>query len=113
MPYIHTRTNTEISEEKELRIKERLGEAIKVLGKSEDWLMLDFNEKCHLYFAGNNEEKIAYIDIKIYGHGTSESFNNMTNEVTKIISEELDIQPNRIYISYSEYDNWGWNGANF
>ncbi len=113
MPYIHTRTNTEIGKEKELRIKTRLGEAIKLLNKSEDWLMLDFTEKCNMYFAGSDSEKIAYINIKVYGKGNRESFNNMTQEVTNIISEELNINSNHIYISYGEYENWGWKGSNF
>ncbi len=113
MPYIHTRTNTEINKDKEIRIKERLGEAIRLLGKSEDWLMLDFSENCHMYYAGDDNNRIAYIDIKIYGKGNREAFNNMTKEVTDIISSELDIRPDHIYISYGEYENWGWNGNNF
>ncbi|MDE5888997.1 MAG: hypothetical protein K2H20_03155 [Bacilli bacterium] len=113
MPYIHTRTNTEISKEKELRIKTRLGEAIRLLGKSEDWLMLDFSENCHMYYAGNDSERIAYVDIKVYGKGRREAFNSMTQEVTNIISEELEVMPDHIYVSYGEYENWGWNGNNF
>lgn len=113
MPYIHTRTNIEISKEKELVIKTRLGEAIRLLNKSEDWLMVDFSENCHMYFAGNDSENIAYVDIKIYGKGSKDSFNEMTKVVTDVISSELDIMPNHIYVSYGEYENWGWNGNNF
>lgn len=113
MPYIHTRTNTKISKEQEVKIKSRLGTAISLLNKSEEWLMVDFSDSCHMYFSGSEKENVAYIDIKIYGKGNRESYNNMTKEVTNIISEELDILPNCIYISYSEYENWGWNGSNF
>ena len=51
MPYIQTRTNCGIDKEKEIRIKERLGEAIRILGKSEDWLMVEFVPNCNLFFA--------------------------------------------------------------
>lgn len=113
MPYIQTRTNVKIDKEKELRIKERLGRAISLLGKSEDWLMLEFVPECNMYFGGDSNRLIAYVDIKIYGHGTRESFNNMTREVTKILNEELGIDSNNIYVSYGEFDNWGFNGVNF
>lgn len=113
MPYIRTRTNTEITKDKEIIIKERLGEAIRLLGKSEDWLMLDFDSNCKMYFAGNENELMAYVDVKIYGHKSNDEFNNMTREITDIISSELLIMPDHIYVSYGEYDNWGWNGSNF
>lgn len=113
MPYIHTRTNIEISKDKELRIKERLGKAIQLLGKSEDWLMVDFTDQCHMYFAGNVNDAIAYVDIKIYGKGNSENYNAMTGEVTNILSSELNIKPEHIYVSYGEYEYWGYNGSNF
>lgn len=113
MPYIQTRTNVKIDKEKEIRIKEELGRAITLLGKSEDWLMIEFVPECNMYFQGDNDKLIAYVDIKIYGHGTRESFNQMTREVTRILNMELGIDPGNIYVSYGEYDNWGWNGANF
>lgn len=113
MPYIRTRTNTEITKEKELQIKSRLGEAIRLLGKSENWLMLDFDSNCNMYYGGKSNELMAYVDIKIYGHSNRAAFDNMTREVTNIIASELSIKPDHIYISYVEYENWGWNGSNF
>ena len=35
MPFINTNTNVEISKEKELALKSKLGKAIEILGKSE------------------------------------------------------------------------------
>lgn len=113
MPYIQTRTNVSISIEKEIRIKELLGEAIKILNKSEDWLMVEFVPDCKLYFGGDSSKSIAYVDIKVYGSGEKESFNLMTKKVTEILNRELGIMPEKIYVSYLEYSNWGYNGSNF
>ena len=111
MPYIQTRTNSKIDKEKELRIKERLGEAIRILGKSEDWLMLEFIPECNLYFRGGNEDLIAYVDVKLLGKSTE--YNTMTAAITEILNSELGILPDHIYVSYGEFANWGWNGSNF
>lgn len=51
MPFINTKTNIKISNEKEIAIKERLGQAIAVIpGKSESWLMVGFEDEYSLYF---------------------------------------------------------------
>ena len=80
MPYIQTRTNIKIDKEKEKAIKERLGEAIRILGKSEDWLMVEFVPECNLYFRGRNDELIAYVDVKLLGKSTE--YNTMTGAIT-------------------------------
>lgn len=113
MPYIQTRTNASIVKEKEIKIKERLGEAIQILGKSENWLMVEFIPECNMYFKGSNENLIAYVDVKLYGASSQENYNTMTMEISKILNEELGISKEHIYVSYGEYDNWGWNGNNF
>ena len=111
MPYIQTRTNCKIDKERELRIKERLGDAIRILGKSEDWLMVEFVPECNLYFKGNSDNLIAYVDVKIYGKSTE--YSKMTAAICQILNSELGIRNDHIYVSYGECANWGWNGSNF
>ena len=113
MPYIQTRTNTEINEEQRTKIKERLGEAIAILGKSESWLMVEFVPNCNLYFKGDNSNPIAYVEVKLFGRCDASAYNNMTREITNVLTETLSISSSNIYISYSEHSNWGWNGNNF
>ncbi len=113
MPYIQVRTNKELTREKEVAIKKRLGEAISILNKGESWLMVEFVDKCKLYFKGEDGDNYAYVDIKIYGSSSSESYRIFTAEVSKILTEEINILPSNIYISYGEFSNWGWNGSNF
>lgn len=113
MPYIKTRTNTQITNEQELNIKRRLGESIINLSKTESWLMVDFDPNCHLYFKGDSSQPNAYVEVKLFGKASAEAYNKMTNEITNILNEELSISPSNIYVSYFETDNWGWNGNNF
>lgn len=113
MPLITTRTNTQITKEKEEVLKAKLGKALSALGKSESWLMLDFKDNCRLWFKGSNDEKLAMVEVSLFGKAGSAAYNKMTAEVTDIISEELGIAPSNIYVKYEEVDNWGWNGNNF
>ena len=111
MPYIKTSTNLKISEDSLIRIKIKFGEAIKILNKTEDWLMLEFNDNANMFFRGNNNSSLAFIEVKVLGNVINS--NEMTKALTNIISEELNIHSNNIYIAYQGYSDWGYNGNNF
>lgn len=111
MPFIQTRTNVDVSPEKKESIKKRLGEAVSVIGKSESWLMTEIVQNCDMYFRGENTEPMAFVDVQLYGKG--DNYNEMTKKITEITNSELGINPDHIYVSYCEHDNWGWNGNNF
>lgn len=111
MPYIKTTTNVSIDEIKLANIKSKMGEAIRLMGKTEDWLMLSFEDNIKMFFKGNDQNPMAFIEVKVLG--SVNNSNEMTGELTNIISNELGIAPNNIYISYQGYSDWGYNGSNF
>lgn len=114
MPYIGTKTTVTITLEKEAVLKERLARALEAIpGKSENWLMCEFDDNCRLWLGGRNDEPAAFVQVKIYGKAHREAYDRMTGAVCKTLSEELNIPAERIYITYSEYTDWGWNGSNF
>ena len=59
MPYISTQISTSLSPDKETALKAKFGNAIKLLGKTESWLMLSFEDNCRLWFQGNQEKPCA------------------------------------------------------
>jgi phenylpyruvate tautomerase PptA (4-oxalocrotonate tautomerase family) len=114
MPCIQTKVSVKISKEKEQIIKSRLGKAIELIpGKSEEWLMLSFEDECHLYFKGNNPHGIAFVEVKLFGKASNEAYNKLTAAITDILNQELGINPSQIYVKYEEIAHWGWNGSNF
>lgn len=114
MPYIQTKVSVSVNAEQEKAVKTRMGEAISIIpGKSESWLMLDFEDNCRLYFKGSAELPSAFIEVKIYGRSSAEVYDRLTAELTEIISSELDIPAERIYVKYEEVSFWGYNGHNF
>lgn len=114
MPFIQTKTNLTITREKEEALKDRFGKAISCIpGKTENWLMLDFEDGRNLYFQGSGDRDLAILDVKLYGSAGREDYEKLTGELTKILQEELGIQPDGIYITYEEIREWGWNGGNF
>lgn len=113
MPYINTITNVRISNDNEENIKSKFGEAIKILGKSESWLMLNFVDNQRMYFQRDNSKPMAMIEVKLFGKASDNAYNNMTSTITDIVSKELNINSNQVYVKYEEVSHWGWNGSNF
>ena len=112
MPFINTKTNVAISKQKKIAIKQKLGQAISLIpGKSENWLMVGFEPECSLYFRGSDNEKIAFVEVKIYGGATKSAYDKLTSKITDILGEELGIE--QVYVKYEEVEVWGFNGSNF
>ena len=113
MPFIDSKITVSVSQEKREAIKAKLGRAISVLGKGESFLMVGFDDNYDLYFAGNHVEKGAYVAISLFGSASPDAYSKMSGEVCRILGEELGIPGDRIYVTYREVSDWGWNGRNF
>ena len=84
-----------------------------LIGKSENWLMVNFEDNCRLYFKGDNSEETAIVEVALFGKASDSQYDAMTSEITKVISETLGVNASRIYVKYQEVDHWGFNGFNF
>lgn len=114
MPYIETQVNIKITPEKEMSLKEKLGDAISIIsGKSEKWLMLNFKDEQRMYFHADNDMPICYCEVKIFGDADKTELETLTVKMCEIYKDELGIAPENTYIKYELVHNWGWNSANF
>ena len=113
MPFINIKTNAAVSADKEESIKTAMGQAITAIpGKSESWLMVGIEPEYKLWFKGTSDPA-AMVQVSIYGTADRSAKNKLTGKISEIIGNELGISPSRIYVSYTDIPDWGWNGANF
>ena len=114
MPFIETKTNVTVTKEAETKIKEALGKAISIIpGKSESWLMVAIEGDVPMYFRGDDSAPIAFVDVKTFGSASSDAYNRMTAELTKVYGDILGVSADHMYIRYYGSSDWGWNGSNF
>lgn len=114
MPFIETKTTAKITAEQESELRAELGKAIELIaGKSEEWLMLNFEDECRMAFRGTTAPDIAMVDVQILGKAKDSEFDKLTERICEIVNHVLNVPRNRIYVKYSEYDHWGYNGINF
>lgn len=114
MPYINSKVTVNLTEEKTEILKKELGSIISdIPGKSENYLMVGFEDNYSLYFQGKKLEYGAFIEVKIYGKSSKSALNEMTKDLCDLFKRELNIPGESIYVKYEEVENWGWNGSNF
>ena len=114
MPYIEVKTSAALTDAKCEAIKAGLGSAISAIpGKSESWLMVGIVPNCKMWFRGDDSADTAMVTVAVLGKVSAADSEKMTAEVTKVLEREAGLSPDRIYISYSEHDKWGWNSSNF
>ena len=113
MPFIDSKITVKLTEQQKETIKTRLGKAVSILHKGEGYLMVGFEDGYTLYFGGKKLEKGAYVSVSLFGSASSADYDAMTGEICKILSEELSIPGNAVYVTYHGLRDWGWNGGNF
>lgn len=114
MPYINFKTSLELTAEKKNELKSALGRAISTIpGKSESYLMVAIEDNIDLWLGGDNSQPTAMIEVKIFGHAKASDFSKLTGVLCELCGKLLNISPSRVYVTYAEVENWGWNGSNF
>ncbi len=113
MPMINSKITLSVPQEKRYVLKSEIGKAIAVMGKPESYLMLGFEDNYDLYFGGKKLEKGAFISVEVLGEVNAADSQKMSAKLCEIFQKELGIPGDKIYITYSGYKNWGWNGTNF
>ena len=113
MPFIDSKITVKITDEQKNQLTKRIGQALPIIEKPESFTMMGFADNYSLYFAGEKLEKGAFVSVQVFGEPKPEQTNEFTNEICKIFGEDLGIPADKIYINYTGFTQWGWNGENF
>ena len=111
MPYIAVTTSKVLSDDQKDDLKSAIGEKISLIpGKSEAQLMVDIDDSHTMYFAGE-KRKLAYIDVRCYGSTEFENKKALTEALFDAVEQHTGLHEDSIYLTYSEFSNWGTRGS--
>ena len=111
MPYIAVRTSCVLSQEQKDHLKSGLGECIALIpGKDESRLMVDIADGHTMYLAGVKRE-LAYVDVKCYRSADFESKKKFTEAVFELLEQVAGLAKDAVYLTCSEFENWGTLGS--
>jgi phenylpyruvate tautomerase PptA (4-oxalocrotonate tautomerase family) len=114
MPLLKIQTNAGIPEQQRVPLTERLSAALAgMLGKPERYVMVALEHNPDMLFAGNRDP-LAYLELKSIGLPAQRT-KEFSALLCDLVSRELDIPPDRVYIEFSDAPRamWGWNGGTF
>jgi phenylpyruvate tautomerase PptA (4-oxalocrotonate tautomerase family) len=112
MPVLTITTNSHVDSSKETLKKLSLCVA-EMLGKAENYVMVQIQHQSQILFAGN-DEPLAYVELKSIAL-PQEHTSELSSTLCSLISNEFNIPQNRIYIEFSDLQRhlFGWNGKTF
>ena len=110
MPYISINTAQELSAPQKEKIKVELGRLMSIIPtKTEAGLIIDFSDG-RTFYKGGIKVDGAFIDLRLYGKSEFEPKKQYTAEVFDLLSRELGIKKENMYLNIGEYEIWGSNG---
>ncbi|PCJ30911.1 MAG: hypothetical protein COA90_07700 [Gammaproteobacteria bacterium] len=111
MPYLNILTNQSIDDESSF-LKTTSKTLAQATGKAESYVMVALEAKASMSMAGS-EAPAAFLDYRALGLPADRTA--FSDVLCSLITEQLGIPGDRIYISMtdSERNNWGWNHRTF
>lgn len=114
MPMIVTHTTEVITEEKKAALTKALGEAITLLpGKTEAYLMLEFQGGMEMAFHGDTALPLAFVEVKLLGKSTKAAYEALTARICDVLLDILGVPTEGTYVKYEEIEHWGHDRHNF
>ena len=100
-----------LSDEQKDELKKTIGQKISLIpGKTEAALMVDISDNHTMYFAGE-KRKLAYVDVRCYGSTEFENKKALTEALFDAVELHTGLHDDSIYLTYSEFSNWGTRGT--
>ncbi|MDE0925525.1 MAG: phenylpyruvate tautomerase MIF-related protein [Methylophilaceae bacterium] len=111
MPYLNIKTNQEMSDVTAF-IKKASSAVSKASGKPESYVMISVDQQTPMSMGGS-DAPTALLDYRALG--LPDDRKAFSDALCSLISEDLSIAGDRIYISMTdaERQNWGWNHSTF
>ena len=110
MPYVAINTSLKLTEAQKEKIKTELGQLITIIpSKTEAVTMVDFSEGRTLYKAGVKIDG-AMIDLRLWRKAEIDNKKKFVDETFQLLSRELGLKPENMYMNISEFEEWGSGG---
>jgi phenylpyruvate tautomerase PptA (4-oxalocrotonate tautomerase family) len=113
MPFIDAKITLPADDATKEKLKAEFGKTMSLLGKSETYLMVGIEDNYDLWMGGKKLDKGAYVALSLLGNASSEDYAKVTAAICNILSSELSIPSDGVYVTYHPIKDWGWNGTNF
>lgn len=111
MPYVQIVTSKKMDSKQKEQVKAQLGKSIDVIpGKSEEVLMIGFNDGTDMYFQGAHKDNTAFVEVNLHGDAEEEQKSILINDICRIMDDAIGVPKEDLFISIPTYKYWGFQG---
>lgn len=114
MPYLSIQSNKALSPEQTQELLKNASQNVaEILGKPESYVMVSIPPAIPMSFAGSTDA-LAYLELKSIGLPETKT-SQLSETLCNLVSTAMDIDPQRIYIEFSDAPRkmWGWDKRTF
>ncbi len=111
MPYIRFELNQHLPEQDKISLAKKAAESVAVIpGKRADRTMVNVTTDCTFHFHGS-DRAIAFVEIRLFGQCEREQKTALAEQLAAVLSKELNISKDDIYMNMIEMSSWGKSGS--
>ena len=111
MPYLHVKVGKPLCEETVDALRRECEKLIFILpGKTSDNCMIQIEDDCKMYMKGE-KNACVFVDIRLYQASPEDKKLAFSAALAKYLQENLDIDPNLIYMNFLELPHWAAAGS--
>ena len=114
MPLLKLETTVVLTEDKRQALLASLSKTItETIGKPQQYVMVVAGQAA-MQMSGS-PGNAAFVDVRSIGGLTGDVNRKLSQKVCQLLHDSLGIQPNRIYLNFTDVQasHWGWNGNTF
>src|SRR5215467_8080439 len=114
MPLLKLETTVALSEDKRKGLLTSLSKAVaSTIGKPEQYVMVTISQ-ASIVMSGKSGDA-AFVDIRSIGGLGGEVNRKLSQYVSKLLTDSLEISSDRVYLNFTDVEagSWGWNGSTF
>ncbi|MBQ9273596.1 MAG: hypothetical protein IJ228_02190 [Succinivibrio sp.] len=113
MPFLDVKVTLKLNAEQQDQLQSALTQASgKALGKPSAYVMVGIQDGYSLFMNAKRLEQGAMVAVSLWGTPTRAQCDSLTAEICAAL-EGLGILGDKIYVSFTPVDNWGYNGRLF
>jgi phenylpyruvate tautomerase PptA (4-oxalocrotonate tautomerase family) len=110
MPYIAINVTEKLSDAQKEKIKAEFGRLVTIIPtKTEARTLIDFSDARTMYKDGKLISG-AFIELRLWRKSEFEPKKQFTEETFQMLSRELGLAPENMYLNVMELEHWGSDG---
>lgn len=111
MPYIRLSISKKLTPGEQEELVNGLGTALSLIpGKDGRGLIVDMEDGKTLFVGGKKQENMVFADVRYYSNFSYQIKKDFTVAVFDAINKTLGTPKDRMFLTITEYNNWGGFG---